>query len=424
MKRVILAAAALSISAVSFAQKSQIQSAKNYLVEQNYEKAKTAIEKAVNDESTKDNAGAWSVRGDIYLVLQQQPGNEGKGYYDEAEKSYRKAIALDPDNDPEKVNNNLFAIAVYNFNDGLDAYSKKSYDVSYAKFGKVVDIQTMDGGKRFSGKEWLKFDTVGHQSSLYQGYSAYYNNKFDDALQPLLNATKDPITKNPNVYLMLADIYETKKDNANLASILTEGRTTYPDDKTLENRELNYYISSNKSEELIKKLETAVTKEPNNADLLFTLGIAYDNMANPKDKEGKELPKPANYNDLFTKAEAAYNNALKVADKADINYNLGALYFNRAVMLNQQMNDITGVSAAEMKKYDGLKTERNNWFNKALVPLVKTVNTLEPQATTLKGEDKNTYMSALIAAKEIYANLNQLDKATEYKKKLDQVSTK
>ena len=145
-------------------------------------------------------------------------------------------------------------------------------------------------------------------------------------------------------------------------------------------------------------------------------------MANPKDANQKDLPKPANYSEIFTKAEQAYLNTLKVADKADYNYNLGALYFNRAVIVNEQMNEITGSSSADIKKYDGLKAERDEWFTKALPYLEKTVSSLDAQAATLNGDDKNTYLGAIVAAKEIYAKQNKLDKAAEFKKKLEAVN--
>jgi hypothetical protein len=422
MKKLVLIAAGLGIGFAAFAQKSQVRSAKNYLGEKNYEKAKAAIEQAINDESTKGSADAWATRGLVYLALQQQPENEAKDLYNEAGKSFKKAIELQPDYEKEDMNNKLFAVAIYNFNAGLAAFEKQGYDQAFQNFANVVDIATLEGGKRFTGKNWLKFDTVAHQSSLYQGYSAYYTSKYDDAIPLLEKGKTDPIVKNANIYLMLADAYEAKADNAKLASTLAEARKEYPNDKTLVNRELNYYIKTGKSDELVGKLEEAIRLDPTNADLLFTLGIAYDGMANPKDKTGKDLPKPANFAEVFTKAEQAYSNALKASDKADIHYNMGALYFNRAVVVNESMNAITGSSAADIKKYDALKAQRDEWFTKALPYLEKTVSMYEPQAATLKGEDKTTYMSAIIAAKEIYAKQNKLDKSAELKKKLEAVN--
>ena len=54
--------------------------------------------------------------------------------------------------------------------------------------------------------------------------------------------------------------------------------------------------------------------------------------------------------------------------------------------------------------------------------LEKTVSMYDPQAASLSGEDKNSYMNALVAAKEIYAKKNNLEKATEFKKKLEAVN--
>jgi hypothetical protein len=422
MKKFVLIAAGLSLAFAAGAQKSQIRNARNYLGEKEYEKAKASIEAAVMDESTKDDPYAWFTRGLVYLAIQQLPENEAKDLYNEAGKSFKKAAALKSDYETADLNNKLYAVSIYNFNAGLNAFDKQGYDKAFTSFGEVADIRNLEGGKRFGGKSWAKFDTMARQAALYQAYSSYYANKYDEALPLLLKAKDDAAVRTINIYQMLGDIYEAKGDDAGFSTVLDEGKKTYPNDKTLVNRELNYYIKKGKSEDLVKRLETAIAADPNNSDLLFTLGIAYDNIANPKDKDGKDLPKPANFNDVFTKAEQAYMNVLKLADKADYNYNLGALYFNRAVTVNDEMNLITGSSAADIKKYDALKAKRDEWFNKALPYLEKTVNTLDANAASLKGEDKKTYMNALVAAKEIYAKQNKLDKATEYKKKLEAVN--
>ena len=420
MKKFFLIAAGLTIGVAAFAQKSQIRTARNYLGEKNYEKAKAAIEEAVTSDDTKDDPYAWYIRGVVYLAMQQEPANADKDYYNEAGKSLKKVVQLKSDYERDDVNNKLFAVAIYNYNAALNAFNKQDYAQSYKDFGEIVDIYSLEGEKRFAKNK--NFDTLARQSSLYQGYSAYYANKYDEALPLLIKAKNDPIVKASNIYLMLADIYEAKKDEGNLMAILSEGRREFPEDKTIVNRELNVFIKSGKSDQLIAKLEEAIKADPNNADLLFTLGIAYDNMANPKDANQKDLPKPANYSEIFTKAEQAYLNTLKVADKADYNYNLGALYFNRAVIVNEQMNEITGSSSADIKKYDGLKAERDEWFTKALPYLEKTVSSLDAQAATLNGDDKNTYLGAIVAAKEIYAKQNKLDKAAEFKKKLEAVN--
>src|SRR5690606_37616327 len=119
MKKLVLFAAGFCLCFTAFAQRSQVRTAKNYLGEQNFEKAKAAIEEAVAHEDTKDDPYAWYTRGMIYLALQQQPENADKPLYVEAGKSFKKVVELKSDYEKEDVNNRLFGIALYNFNSGI-----------------------------------------------------------------------------------------------------------------------------------------------------------------------------------------------------------------------------------------------------------------------------------------------------------------
>jgi cellobiose-specific phosphotransferase system component IIA len=422
MKKIILLTAGFGISIASMAQKSEVRSAINYLNDKEYDKAKKSIEAAVNDDDTKNDAKTWYIRGVVYLGLQAQPANQGKDtYYKEATKSFLKSISLDPKYEAMDMNLKLNAVATYSFNDGINAFRNHAYADAYNYFGEVITIRNVEEGKRLA--KFPELDTIARQSSLYQGYSAYYSDQYDKALDALQKAKTDPVVKDTAIYTMLADIYDMQKKDAELSAIIAEGRSVYPTSKALAIKELNYYIKSGRTAELVGKLEEAVAKEPDNADLLYSLGGTYDNLANPKDKTGADLPKPAEYETYFGKAEKAYADAAKNGPgRGDISYSLGALYFNRAVLVNEDMNKIVGTSAAEMKQYDALKNMREGWFNKALPYLEQTYNFYSPNAATLAGEDRTTYMGSIIAMKEIYAKQNKLDKSMEMKKKLEEIN--
>lgn len=414
MKKYLVAALCVGMAFNSYAQKANIRAAETHLEDGNLEKAKAAIDAAVADESTKDNVRAWYVRGAVYLTMQQK--SPDANFYNEAAASFKKAIAIEPGYQSGDMNNKLFKTAIFSFNAGLDAYNKQNFDGAYKSFGEVADIYNIGDGKRFSSMK--RFDTAAHQSNLYQGYSAYYGNKYEDAFPLLMKAKDDPIVKNANVYIMLADIYKSRKDDKALEALVQEAKAAYPNEKSIATLELNYYIESGKTDELIKKLETAIAAEPNNADLQFLAGQKYDAMANPAD----DKPKPAEYNTYFTKAETAYKNALAIKPgDAGYNYNLGALYFNRGVYVNQQIDKIEGNSAADMKKYDALKAERDGWFAKGLPSLEKAIDIWEPVAKTLKGEDYYSYQGAIAAASRIYAIQNNGEKVKALKAKLEAV---
>lgn len=417
MKKLLLIATSATISLSAIAQKSEIRNARNALSDKDFPKAQKSIDAAVANPETQNDPNAWLTRSVVYILLQQQPGNDAQKYYQEAGKSLKKVIELKPTYEKDDVNKKLLAVAQYNLNDGIKAFDKQTYTESYNYFKEVVDIHELDGGQRFANNK--TFDTIARQATAYEAYSAYYSQQYDNALPLLQKIKNDPIVKDPRNYIMIADIYEVKNDDANLLATINEGKAAYPKDQSITNRELNYYASKGKMDAYIGKVEDAVKADPNNAELLFNLATAYNNIANPKDKSGKDLPKPANYNELFAKAETAYENTTKAApQKAEVFYYYGALYFNRGVSVNNAMNEL-GNSAADIKKFDGMKIERDEWFNKAVKQFESAIAIWEPQAKSLKGDDLSNYQTAIIQAKEIYARNNNMQKATELKKKLD-----
>ncbi len=148
---------------------------------------------------------------------------------------------------------------------------------------------------------------------------------------------------------------------------------------------------------------------------MFNLATTYLGMANPKD--GK---KPANAVEYTIKSEDAFERALKLSpENAGYNYNFGALYYNQATDYNDQMNAITGSSAADLKKYDDLKVKRDAMFGKSMPYFEKSYNILSVNESGLKGDDLRTYKSTLMALKEVYARQSKMDKSAEMKKKYE-----
>ena len=67
--------------------------------------------------------------------------------------------------------------------------------------------------------------------------------------------------------------------------------------------------------------------------------MIYDNLANPG--EGKTAPTEKEFNEFVEKAEAAYKKAIEInPNYFDALYNIGALYFNRAVKQSEIVNNI------------------------------------------------------------------------------------
>jgi len=419
MKKASLISAGIMISTAAMAQKQNIQNASNYLREKDYKQAIEYINMAVADPSTKDDPKTYWVKGNIYMAMQDEPAHKAENPYRESAAAYMKVAELKPTYEKDNVNASLMFDGQLFYNDAVAAYNAKKYDEAYDLSQKTVEIHDMEQGKRFAYSK--AFDTVAINAKIIQAYSAYYSNQPDKALPILVDLKNSPIGRDANVYIILSGIYGKQNKDAEQIAIIEEGRKAFPENTNLRTEELNYYIRTGKQDVLMKKLEDAVAAEPNNAVLQYNLANGYNNMAFPKDAAGKELQRPASYADLTAKAEKAYNAALS-ADPAntDYNYNAGVLYYNEATEINKDMNKITGNTAADQKKYEELKAQRDAMFSKAIPYLQKAVDVFSAKPS-LTNDDKFVYDSSLRALQGIYANLNNLEKSNEMKKLRDSI---
>jgi Tetratricopeptide repeat len=420
MKKIILIIATLGLCFQGMAQEKYVVSANVALNKQNFEEAKENIDKAMASPETKEKPKALLAKAMIYISLQGVEKYKATNPYREGTQALFKLIELKPDYERSSVDQLLAVAAYLYYNDGAKAYNDKKLDEAAECMKNVVKIHNMDGGKRFDklpeGYQ-KKMDTVAAAAGLTLGNSSYYLGKYEESI-PLLTAAKNnPISRSPSVYECLIDALNRQKNTTEAFAVIQEARKNYPDDATIRNFELNYYISNGKQDEILKKLEEAAAKDPNNADIQFNIATTYLGMAIPKG------PKPPNSADLLAKSEAAFTQTLKLApDNAVYNYNFGALYFNQAIEFNDQMNAITGTSDADQKKYDALKAKRDGLFVKANVYFEKTYTILSANEKGLKKEEKDTYMHTLTALQQIYSMQSKMDKAKEMKTKLESMN--
>jgi len=416
MKKIIIAITALGISLHSMAQDKYVVSANVALNNKNYDEAKENIDKAMASPETKEKPKALFTKAQVYYMLQNQDKYKANHPYREAADAVFKLIEVKPDYEKTTVDQLLLVSAFLYYNDGVKANNEHKFAEAAELMQNVVKIHDLDGGKRFEKSDRAKqFDTLTAEAKLTMANGAYYNNKYDEAIPLLINVKNNPITRKPTIYECLIDSYSKEKKTQDEFATIEEARKYFPDDVTLRNYELNYYITAGKQDELVKKLEDAAVKEPDNADIQYNLATTYLGMANPKD--GK---KPANSAELSAKSEAAFQHALKLSpDNAGYNYNFGALYYNQATDYNEQMNSISGSSAAETKKYEELKAKRDELFSKSLSYFEKSYSVLSAKESDLKGEDLRFYKSTLSALNVVYTRQSKNDKAAEMKKKYD-----
>lgn len=201
-----------------------------------------------------------------------------------------------------------------------------------------------------------------------------------------------------------AHLNKTPPDTNAAMEILKKGRAAFPADLNLMNKETDYFLAKGKQQEALNNLKASIEKDPKNPIFHLITGQIYDGMANPKDKVTfKELPKPANYEELIKNAEAAYLKGIELnSSNKDYQYNLifnlGALYNNYGgYYQNRQPATIT--EAAKIQKENDAISQQ--YFKKA-IPLLE-------QALTVKADDKPT----MIALRKLYMFTKEDAKAKE-----------
>ena len=195
----------------------------------------------------------------------------------------------------------------------------------------------------------------------------------------------------PDVFLFAANIQKMEGDTAKALTTLQSARQDFPREQALIIEELNIYLMTGQFELAKENLMLAAEQDPTNEILWFSLGSVYDNLG------------------MQDEAVDAYTKSLGIkADYFDANYNLGALYFNKAVQMVNEANDMwkPRMSKDEATKQKELEDGGKAMFSTALPYLEKALD-VEP-------EDRETLRSL----RDIYARVGMDEKMLEISAKL------
>ena len=220
-----------------------------------------------------------------------------------------------------------------------------------------------------------------------------YNEKFDDA----------------GVYENMYKIY-AEEDPEKALKVLGEGREKYPESEALLIAEINYYMSNNKLDELVGKLEKAIELDPTNTSFYLALGSTYDNLTQRELKAGNKEKS----DEYFEKAKEYYNETLKVDENnSSAVYSTGALYYNRAASMLTELialEEKGDYSKTAMDKQTAMRGDILKEFENAL-PYFQKAEKLNPS-------DMNT----LLALKEIYARKDDFELSKVFKTRIEQLN--
>lgn len=374
-------------------------------------KAKESIDLATANEETKNQVKTYAYRFRIYINLfsnslkeeekkltsiadknerlQTAYGNAATSEFDEASKSLNKIKELDlkkfekiskGETDSEedgKLFTSMSQLQVYSANLATGKYKVKKFDEAADFFESLAISNTFMTGKK---------DTSNFYNACVCAQKAKNATKMFDYNKKMI----DEKIASPYNYQTIYDLKLSQNDTAAALEYLKIGRTQFPNDVYLMNKETELFLQKGEQAKALANLQTAIAKEPNNAVLQYVIGNVYDNLANPKGKSGKDTIKPADYEDLVTKAAEHYQKAVDLKPASQDGYfntlyNLGALY-------NNYGNTIYA-KAMEKATIADLAKNQKGYEAKSMDSYKKAIPYLE-QALSIKPDDK-TCISAL-----------------------------
>jgi tetratricopeptide (TPR) repeat protein len=322
----------------AIAQDSKVTTAWGYINSKDYDKARDAINIAITNDRTKNEARTWFYRGEAYQGIFSDPKMNAKepDALKESAQSYRKAIALDLKNRYPEAKDNLITVALLMFNEGLKSYSAKKYAEALDKFNEFETSYNALGDSKkkidaaFAG---TNPPTDIREVKLYMAGCAIQLDQKDKAKQ-LFQELIDSKFPNTAVYINLAKYQMNDKDTAKAYETLDKGIKDLPEDikGAVLIEKLKLLIRQGRNADAIKVGEDALAHDPNNISLYNALGKMYAEQKN------------------YDKAIAIYNKAMTIdAKNFGIVSGLGVIKFNQGV--DQYNEYVNSKSKADQDKY-------------------------------------------------------------------------
>ncbi len=402
MKKLIFLLILIAGLGQTIAQKAKVQSASNYIKPQYNEldKAKVAIDQAVEHPSTSNWDKTYYVRGRVYILLFETKNKKFQALSDnpleESYLAFKKTLELDA---KARYKDDVVAImpglsshfynnGVLNFEKGDSekkqnkiAESIESFRNSVKSFEYCLEINEMPFVAKIDTSCMFNAALSADRGKLHDKALKYYNIVANMGYDGDGNG-------GANLYFYMSNIHQIKGDTLESVKTLKQGIEAYPEDNIqLINHLINYYLGADKIDEAFTYVQMAVNKDPGNKSLHFALGHLFD-------KKGD-----------YEKSIAAYEEAINIdPEYTDALFNYGIVTFNKAVSEHDKANLIE-----DNAEYEKARDDANEYFKKALPYLEK--------AHELESKDFNT----LDALAVIYYRLQMMDKREIILKKIEEL---
>ena len=273
---------------------------------------------------------------------------------------------------------------IYLYYAASSAVNAKDYDKSLAMYEKLRALG-------FTGIEKQYF-AVNKGTNKEEAFDSEVLRDVSVKSKSHINPTdKNSKSRYPEIIKNMALIYNERGETDKALDAMREARAQNPDDLNLILTEANVHYAMGNIEKFKELLEYATEKDPKNAELQYNLGVIA-----------------ADAND-FDNAKKYYDKAIELNPKYTNAYiNLAALILGQEESIIDEMNNL-GTSAADDRRYDELREERNQLYLDA-IPYLEQALVSDP-----------TNFQAAKTLSNIFSATGNDAKAKEYKDMADRL---
>ena len=395
----------LFIATIGFSQNNNVVSAFNYHRNGKLDKAKEAIDKATVHPKTVIKAKTWYYAGNIYIDIYRSQDekyiNLDPDALNKSYEAYKKAKELDTKNTYTlDIIQRMPIIGEAYFNDGANKYNKgmtalDAQDSTLAKTEFTNSVKSFENAYEIYSESGA-IDTL---TIYYISIASELAGDYDKAKKSL-ETLIDMNYPQASIYSTMASIYLNREKNTEKAAYyFSEGRKKYPNDLSLLLNETNLFLAEGYTEKALNNLKLAAEIDKTNPTIFFAIGAKYNEVVDDTTKT-TEMRENA-----FVQAVDAYNKSVELnPEYFDPNYNMGALYVNKASALIEEAN-LLPLDAQD--EYDAKKDEADKCLQTCL-PYIEKAHQIQPND-----------VSTLISLKEIYTRLKMYDELKEVNAKLE-----
>ena len=404
----VLLASALLISVSNFAQKDQIKAAEKAMKNGNSAEAISVLNQAetlITSATDGEKAQYYFVKGNAHLDMATKKMEVAKNLSGAA-KAYQEVLSIEKTSGKSKytaqVQGSISDIKNQLINSAIDAGNAKDYKTASALLYQSYELDKTEMEKLYYAANYAVnaqdfdraltlYDDLKKQNYSGEGIGYYAKNAINE-LEEFFGSTAasktDRDTKvrlklysNPrdekipskrgdilkNIALIL--VQQGKTDQAKEA--LAEARLANPDDTSITLTEANVYLELNDFVTYKKLVTEVLTKNPNDADLVYNLGVIASKTN-------------------AVEAESYYKKAIEIKpDYINAYLNLAILKLDADKKIIEEMNKL-GTSEKDNKRYEVLKKQRTDMFNSAL-PYLEKANELSPENEDVANTLLNVY---------------------------------